>query len=99
MIHDAFTPSGQLSVGTTVVSAAPSMIGSIILTPAAATATATVYDNATTNSGTIIANLQALTSGNSAVISFMYPVNCLKGITVVVAGTGATCEVTFGRSY
>lgn len=95
MLRNPATSSGQLAVGTTAVCAAPASLQSIILSPAAAASTVTVYDNASAASGTILAVLTCPASVASVICNFTVPVYCKLGITAVVAGTGATAYITF----
>lgn len=101
MILEAVVPSASLTVATTVVCAAPALLHSIILNPAAVSGTITVYDNATAGSGTQLALVQgiglATTVGSSVIFTPTAPIFCGKGITVVVTGLGATAQVYFQR--
>ena len=87
--------SGVLAVGTTVVSARPCKISGIVLNPAAAACSVTIYDNPTAGSGTVIAILTATANGPSATNFTTLPIECKSGATAVVAGTGAQANVYF----
>lgn len=86
-----------MTVQTKVVCAAPALITAIMLHPAAAASTITVYDNATAASGTVAAILTTPASVSTSIIPFDSPINCVNGITCVVTGTGAQAQVYFQR--
>lgn len=90
------TPSAVMTVQTLVVYAKPALLNNILLHPAAAAATVTVYDNATAGSGTVLCILQAVANG--ATVSFPFdgaPPRANNGLTCVVSGTGAQAQVYF----
>lgn len=90
------TPSAVMTVQTKVVCAGPALLCNIMLHPAAAAASITVYDNPTAGSGNILAILQAVSGGASVVFPFDdSPPQALTGITCVVTGTGAQAQVYF----
>lgn len=64
------------------------------LTAGSATGTATLYDNATTNSGTVICTLSAVTGAADDV---QLPADkflaCVNGIYASISGTGASLTV------
>lgn len=91
------TSSGLLTVATTVVCAAPCVLTSLILNPAAAASSVVVYDNASAASGTVLAELLAVANGASVPHGFNSGIMATKGITVVVTGTAATATVSFAR--
>jgi hypothetical protein len=95
MITEPSTSSGELAAGTTVVYANPALLASLILNPGSATSSVKVYDNSSAASGTIIAELVGAANGASIPLSFDSPIRSLRGLTVVVAGTGATALITF----
>lgn len=90
MMLEPVVPSASLTVATVVVCSTPALLHSVVLNPAAAASTITVYDNATTNSGTVLALLQAVANGASVVFTPTAPIYCAKGITAVVTGSSAT---------
>ena len=95
MITEPTTSSGQLAVGTTVICAAPCLLYAVSISPASATSTITLYDNATTGSGTIpLALVQSVSSQSNTFVPAA-PIYCKNGLTAVVAGTGATAYVFF----
>ncbi len=87
--------SGLLSVGTYVVCTRPAKVHSVVLAPASASATGTVYDNATTGSGTVVAYSSGVSGGSGIQQMLPTPVECLNGVTLVVAGTGAQAIVHY----
>lgn len=89
------TSTGDLAVGTTSPQAQPAALTSITLSPAAAASSVTIFDNASAASGTIIGHLVCPASVSSVTVSFTHPVRALKGLTVTVAGTGATANVGY----
>lgn len=91
------TSSGLLTVATTAVCVAPCVLTSIILNPAAAASSVVIYDNASAASGTVLGELLAVANGASVSQAFNSPILATKGLTVVVAGSGATATVSFAR--
>lgn len=87
--------SGDLAVGTTAVVARPAELTGILLTPAAADCSVVVYDNKSAASGTVIARVTALANTATASAFINIPVEALNGLTVVVAGAGATAIVHY----
>lgn len=90
--------SSTLTVATTVVCNSPARVTSIILNPAAAASTITLYDNASAASGTVLAKLQAVANGESVVWHLDGGLICNNGITAVVAGASATAVVGYQRN-
>lgn len=89
-------PSVLMTVQTVTVYPKAATLNSIMLHPAAAAATLTVYDNASAASGTILAVLNAASNGVSIVFPFDgAPVMCLNGITCIVTGVGAQAQVYY----
>lgn len=78
---------------TGTVFATPAMIVSVVLTPAAATATLVLRNGGA--GGTTKLTLQALVSGNSAVWMSPYPIRCGTDIHATLAGAGATATVQY----
>ena len=91
------TSSGELAVGTNVVVAVPALLTALILSPAAAACSVKVYDNASAASGTVIAELLAVANGASVSLQFNSPVNAIRGLVAVVAGTGGIAQVMYQR--
>ena len=67
---------------------------SVSLTPAAAVATLTVYDN-TAASGTILCTLQAAANGSSAQRVFTCGVIFNTGIYLDIGGAGASADIEY----
>jgi len=90
------TSSGELS-SSTAVCASPGYLCTLALHPGSAACSATVYDNATTNSGTILFELLGTNAGSSVTISFNHPIYATKGLYVALSGTGAKAHITFAK--
>lgn len=86
-----------LTVQTLTVCAGPALLTAIMLHPAAAACSITVYDNASAGSGTVVGLLSCPASVSTAIIPFDSAIYCKNGITCVVAGTGAQAQVYFQR--
>lgn len=69
------------SAATTTVAKGPCELMSITINKGVASATITVYDNASAGSGTTIATIAGDNPGN-----FFYGVRCKNGVTVVTSG-------------
>lgn len=89
--------NAEMVVGTTSVgvSGDEGRFCGAVLTPAAALSTAKIYAGQSA-SGTPLLSLQAAASGSSAVL----PIGQLQlpyksGLTVVVTGTGAVCDIYY----
>jgi hypothetical protein len=89
------TASGQLAAGTTAVYAKPAILTGLQVTPAAADATLTIYDNASAASGTIVAQMLVKASTSSQHIPLTIGVGCNNGVTAALSGTGATAIVYY----
>lgn len=96
-IQEPCIPSVVMTVQTVSVCTAPALLTNVMLHPGSAASTITVYDNASAGSGTVLALLQGVANGASILFPFDCPVFCAKGITCVVAGTGAQAQVYFQR--
>lgn len=59
-------------------------------------ATVIVYDNATTNSGTILAKMIVPGTSSGREVVFPYGVKALNGLYLSIAGTGAAATIHFG---
>lgn len=90
--------TGALAVGTTLVFNGRALINSIQLFGNGVNApTVTVYDNIV-GSGTILASVTAPATGVYADFTPCFAIRGELGITVVVAGTGATAIVHYGAA-
>ena len=72
----------------------------VLINPAAVAATITVFDSAQASSsgagaGNILANVTATTTSGALAIDFIGRVDFHLGLYAVVAGAGATANVTF----
>lgn len=96
-LSEPCTPSGDLAVSTaTLVTALPSRLAYLSLTPAAADSTVIVYDNNTAAaSGTVLARLLVKASTASVTVPISIPIIAQKGLVVAVAGTGAVANLGF----
>jgi len=84
----------DVAVGTTLVRAGAQGYKGAILTAGSATATLTVYDNAAgVASGDIKDELKAPIDANEGWIRDETEVAILKGVTVVLVGTGAKAKI------
>ena len=96
-MSESVKSSGSLAVDTgELLFAGASRIHYVSITPAAAASSIRIYDNALGDaSGTLLIelNVAASTATNSAVLDC--PVIALKGLSYVVAGTGATGLIHF----
>lgn len=85
-------PLGVKTAGTHVMSSVPCGLISITLDNGAKTlCTAYVYDNATTNAGTVVV---ALATKSTVSYSPCKPDACSNGIVLVVAGAAAKCTLS-----
>ncbi len=91
------TSSGELAVGTTAVCGVPALLTSLSLAPAAADCSIKVYDNASAASGTILTEITLKANTGSVQYTFESPIYSTRGLTAVVAGTGAIAHVMFQR--
>lgn len=81
--------SGLLNSGTTVVSSgAQTLSGVIVLSDSVNPATITVYDNASTASGTILARLTATVNTGANSLALVTPIRAENGLVVSITGTG-----------
>ncbi len=81
--------SSGLQTSSAVVLARPCRIHAVTIVDAAAACTLLVYDNATTNSGTVVAAVNATVNASSNGQSFTVPVECNKGAYAAITGTSA----------
>lgn len=81
--------SSGLQTSSAVVSARPCAIHAVTIVDAAAACTLIIYDNATTNSGTVVAQVNATVNASSAAVTFNHPVECSRGAYAALTGTSA----------
>jgi len=88
--------SGQIPVTAgTQVKTGSGLLHKVILNPASAACTVTVYDN-TAASGTVLCVVTVQgTTGFTDYVDFYGELAFTKGLFVVVAGAGATAQVTW----
>jgi len=86
----ASNSSGLLAVATNVVHTGSGRLMSLVLNPAAAGCSVTVYDSSAAASGTVICALVSPASVASTVFHIDSGVAYVNGLVVVVAGAGAT---------
>jgi hypothetical protein len=98
-VENASVPAG---VGTTVIKAGPGangtgMICRIIITTAGSTGNCTIYDNPSTNSGTVLAVVPGTTANSAAVVGYVIDLRmpALTGITAVGASNSPGFTVSF----
>lgn len=70
--------------------------GLVVNTDGTNAATVTLYDNATTNSGTVLAQVIVAGADRTRDVIFNLATRCLNGIYADVTGTGAAYIVYFG---
>ena len=88
--------SDLLATGTTVVMPRKSMLsGLMVITDNVNTATVTVYDNASTGTGKVLAKASATVTTGANSLAFVTPVRADLGITVVVSGTGSPQAIVY----
>ena len=88
--------SDLLGAGTfTVVPRKSQLSGVMVITDNVNVATVTVYDNATTGTGKVLAKCSATTATGANSLAFVTPVRADLGITVVVAGTGTPQAIIY----
>lgn len=79
-------------VGTTVIKATPGRLGRVSVTTASTTGVLTIYDNASTGSGTVLAAIPT----NAAIgTSFDFQMPAANGITAVGAANSAGVTVSY----
>ena len=98
MSRGTASTTGALAVGTTVVFNGRNTLNSIqVSTDGVNNATCTVFDN-TAASGKVLAILTVLGANLNGGRSFDNALRAENGLTVVVAGTGATAYISFGAT-
>lgn len=93
------TSTGNLTASTNAIISNPGgyiLIHGIILTPAAALSTLSVFD-AATQTGTAKFTLQAAASGSSTVLTFNNPVVMNTGVSATLAGASAAFQIVYSR--
>lgn len=88
--------SDLLTANTAIWNGANRINSVTLITDGTNAATITVYDNASTASGKVVAKATASGAQNTVQIRFDNPVYCEAGIYCVVSGTGAAYIVHFG---
>lgn len=89
------------AVSSTVLAASgsalarPGQVVGVVLTPAAAAATVTIYDNPSGASGTKLVSLQAGANGASAVFAPTSGIGCGQGLYASLGGAGAEVTVLY----
>ncbi len=89
--------SSGLLAASAVVSNRPAKLCAVTIIDAAAACTVILYDSATTNSGTILAQINATVNASTNSQVFHIPVEALNGIYAAVTGTGVGCIVHFEK--
>lgn len=80
--------SGLKSASAAIVTR-PVRLHGITLLQASAACTLIVYDNASTNSGTVIEQVNNTVNLSTVSVKLVVPVECLNGIYAAVTGAGA----------
>jgi hypothetical protein len=81
--------SSGIKSSSGVISARPCAIHAVTVIDASAAATVIVYDNATTNAGTAVAQVNATVNASANTVMFSHPVECNNGAYAAVTGSGA----------
>lgn len=76
-------------------SAAPGSLCSVVLTAGSDAATLLIYDNATTNAGTIVCKLACTAANTTAIYQPRTPLPVAKGLYGVLTGTGVSATAEF----
>lgn len=87
--------SSGLKSASAVISNRPCLIHGFTLLQASAAATLIIYDNATTNSGTVIEQVNNNTNTSTVSVKLNHPVECSNGAYAAVTGTGANYIVHY----
>jgi len=95
VVNNGWTGAVPVGAGNTIVFARPGFVKSAFITTTGTTANILCYDNATTNSGTIVAVIPGTTSVATDVVGVTIPINTwvVNGFTCI--GTAATAAATF----
>ena len=78
-----------VGAGNTIVKATAGRVGSAIITTIGTTTNATIYDNATTNSGTVLGIVPGTTSNANALLGTIWPIKMPAANGIVVANTAS----------
>lgn len=87
--------SSDLKSASAVILARPGKLCSITLIQAAAASTLIIYDNATTNSGRVLAQINTTINTDAKNHSFVVPVVAMNGLYAALTGSGAAYVVTY----
>lgn len=92
MASSQYATVAAAAAANTIISGGPAVLSKVVVTTAGA-GTATVYDNATTNAGTVL-----LPIPGAAPVGTVYTIDGMTrlGITVANTGTGPGLTVYFG---
>lgn len=90
--------SSGLKSSSTAICAGPALLHGITLLQASAACTVIAYDNASTNAGTVLEQLNNTVNTSTVNVKFNSPVYCANGIYAAVTGTGANYIVHFSRT-
>lgn len=97
MAYETATSSGLLS-SSAAVTANPALLHSITVSaPSSGSGLVTIYDNPSTNSGTVLAVVSVEAGSPGACCTFDCPINALTGIYADLSGTGVTAVVAYSR--
>ncbi len=88
------TSSGLKSSSTAII-ARPALLHGITLLQASAACTAIVYDNATTNAGVALEQVNNNTNTSTVTVKFTHPVEASNGLYVALTGTGANVIIHY----
>lgn len=81
--------SSGLKASSAAIIARPALLHGITLLQASAACTAIVYDNATTNAGTVLEQVNNNTNTSTVSVKLNHPVEASNGLYVAITGTGA----------
>ena len=90
-----YKSSGEKTSDTAIVAVAAQLGGLLILTDGTNDATVTLYDNATTNSGTKLWEAKVPASDEYGGCMFPEPIEAMAGIYADLTGTGASVIVYY----
>lgn len=92
------TYSALMTVQTINICNGPGILTAVMLHPAAAAATITIYDNASVGSGNVIALIEAVSGGSTILIPYDSGIRFQNGATCVVTGTSAQAQIYYQRT-
>lgn len=87
--------SSGLKTSSAAIYARPALVHGVTLLQASAACTLIIYDNATTNSGTVIEQVNNNTNTSTVSVKLNNPVECSNGIYAAVTGSGANFIVHY----